>query len=100
MPPMLEAPDIFVVIGGEAERDVALRMVHRLRCGGYRVEYPLKIVGFGKQFRIAGQSGARVALIIGEDERVAGKVKLRDMRDGGETLLPIDQVDNWLREHL
>ncbi len=79
--------DAYVVIGGEAERVVALRDVARFRAQGIKVDYGLKQQGFGKQFKTAGASGARFALIYGQEEVAAGKLKLRDMSSGEEELV-------------
>jgi histidyl-tRNA synthetase len=83
--------DVYVVIGaGARERAAALAAVAKLRAADASVDYPLKESGFGKQFKAADQSGARLALIFGPDEVNAGQVKLRDMRTGVEELLGDD----------
>jgi histidyl-tRNA synthetase len=87
LPEVMDAPDFVLVIGGERERTAALHLAAQLRLQGYRVSYPLKLIGFGKQFKAAGQSGARAALIFGSEEVAAGKVRLRDLRSGEEALL-------------
>jgi histidyl-tRNA synthetase len=83
-PKYVSAPDLYLVIGGEAERKAALGDIYLLREAGYRVDYPLKQTGFGKQFKTADQSGARLALIYGEDEVAQRMVKIRDLRKGEE----------------
>ncbi len=80
--------DFFAVVGGEHERSCALEDAARLRAAGYRVDYPLKVSAFGKQFKLAGQSGARFALIYGSDEIERGVVKLQDLSSGEERELP------------
>jgi len=55
---------------------------------GYRVDYPLKDQGFGKQFKDANQKGARFALIYGTDEIEKGVVKVRDFATGAEQEYP------------
>lgn len=92
MPPLIDAPDCYLVIGGPAQRAAALKAACTLRAAGYRVEYPLKSVGFGKQFKLAGQSGARLALIFGEEEVAAGTAKLRNLQSGDEQSVPIDRL--------
>jgi histidyl-tRNA synthetase len=77
-------PDFFMIIGGSSERAVAMGDAAKLRAAGYRVEYPLKELGFGKQFKDANQKGARFALIYGSDELEAGVLKVRDLQDGNE----------------
>lgn len=87
-PPFVSAPDCYAVIGGPAERLAAFGGIQELRAAGYRVEYPLKNVGFGKQFKAAGDSGARLALIYGGDEVARGVVKVKDLRDSTEHEFP------------
>ena len=88
LPGVVSVPDIHVILGGTKERTVALSDIMCLRELGLRVEYPLKETGFGKQFKQAGQSGARFAMIYGSEELAADSVKIRDMVSGGELLLP------------
>ena len=64
------------------------------------MEYPLKELAFGKQFKAAAESGARIALIYGGDELAKGVVKLRDMRDRSEVEVPHDRVDEAVRDAL
>jgi len=84
MPDEVERPDFVAIIGGEAERKAALADASMLRESGYRVDCPLKLQGFGKQFKEANRKGARFGLIYGEDELAAGKVKVRDFASGAE----------------
>jgi len=77
-------PQVYAVIGGAEERQVALADVASLRRAGVRVDYPLKTVGFGKQFKAAAQSGARLALTYGSDELAAGTVRMKDLVSGEE----------------
>ncbi|MBO93514.1 MAG: histidine--tRNA ligase [Opitutales bacterium] len=77
-------PDLYLIAGGKEERGTALSDATRLRKAGYSVSYPLRGQGFGKQFREAGRSGADFALIYGEEELSAGKVKVKDLNSGVE----------------
>ena len=44
------------------------------------------------QMRSANKSGARYALFIGPDEAAKGAVKLKDMKDGVEQEVPLDEA--------
>ena len=88
LPDFKQGPDIYVVTGDEPERKAALVDIARLRSLGFSVEYALKDIAFGKQFKSAGQSGARLALIYGSAELAAGNVKIRDLSSGSETDVP------------
>ncbi len=98
MPAFVQAPDVYCVIGGEAERLAAFGDIHALRAAGYRVEYPMKEVAFGKQFKAAAESGAKVALIYGGDELAKGVVKLRDLTERSERDVPRAQVVATVRD--
>jgi histidyl-tRNA synthetase len=99
-PTLVEAPDVYVICGPGPARAAALRSVFALRQAGVRAEYPLRETGFGRQFKQADQSGARLAVIFGEDEVARGMAKLRDMRAGRETEVPADAVVATVREAL
>jgi histidyl-tRNA synthetase len=96
-PVISHAPDIYCVIGGEAERKAAFADIHSLRSGGYRVDYPMKDLAFGKQFKAAADAGAKVALIYGSEELAKGIVKLRDMGDRSEREFPASGVEAAVR---
>lgn len=98
MPTLVQAPDVYCVIGGEKERLAAFGDIQALRASGYRVEYPMKDVAFGKQFKAAAESGAKLALIYGGDELTKGVVKIRDLTDRSETEVPRDQVGATVRD--
>ncbi|MBC8348981.1 MAG: histidine--tRNA ligase [Verrucomicrobia bacterium] len=83
LPDYIDAPEIFIV-AGENERPTALRDVARLRQAGYSTAYPLKRQAFGKQFKEAGRSGAKFAIVYGEEEVLANKVKIKDLSSGAE----------------
>ncbi|MFZ9838296.1 MAG: histidine--tRNA ligase [Opitutaceae bacterium] len=100
LPPLVSAPDVFCVIGGAAERLAAFREIQALRAAGFRVEYPLREVAFGKQFKAAAESGARLALIFGGDELARGMVKVRDLGQRSEIEVPRDAVAAHVRDFL
>jgi histidyl-tRNA synthetase len=83
-PVVVAAPDVYCIIGGEAERLVALGDINALRAAGFRVDYAFKPAAFGKQFKAAAESGARLALIYGSDELARGVVKFRDLAERSE----------------
>ncbi len=84
----VNSPDVYVVIGGEPERAAAFGDIQTLRAAGLRVEYPFKELAFGKQFKAASESGAKLALIYGGDELAKGVVKIRNLGDRSESEVP------------
>lgn len=99
MPDVSQGTDIYVVIGGEAERKAAFGGIGALRAAGFRVEYPLKELAFGKQFKAAAESGAKLAIVYGGDELARGVVKIRDLGDRSEHEVPLDQVGAMVRDY-
>lgn len=98
MPTLVQSPDIYIVIGGEAERRAAFGDIQALRAAGFRIEYPFKDVAFGKQFKAAAESGARLALIYGSDELANGVVKFRDLRERSERDVAKGDVADAVRD--
>ncbi len=86
LPSYVTAPDIFV-IGGEDQGNEVLATASEVRKGGFSASYSFKQTGFGKQFKEAGKSGARYALVIGEEESSTGTITIKDLRSGGEEKL-------------
>lgn len=99
-PTYVNAPDVYVVIGGAAERLVAFADIQAVRAAGLRVEYPFKDLAFGKQFKAASESGAKLALIYGGDELAKGVVKIRNLTDRSEREVPRGEVLAVVRELL
>jgi histidyl-tRNA synthetase len=96
-PKVTQSPDIYCVIGGAAERRAAFADINRLRAGGYRVDYPMRELAFGKQFKAAAESGARLALIYGADELAKGVVKLRDLSERSEREVAATAIEDEVR---
>jgi histidyl-tRNA synthetase len=97
-PALSQAPDVVCVIGGPAERKVAFGDIHALRAAGFRVEYPFREAAFGKQFKAAAESGAKIALIYGSDELAKGVVRIRDLVDRSEHDVPRGEVASAVRD--
>ncbi|MGE0796165.1 MAG: histidine--tRNA ligase, partial [Acidimicrobiia bacterium] len=76
-PPGLDA-FVVDVTGGEVARD----LVAELRRAGLGADRAYDGRSMKSQMKQADRSGARVALIVGEDERAAGQVTLRPLAGG------------------
>jgi len=83
LPKYVLSPDVFVIFD-EQVRYHALKICNLLRKGGYATSYTLKGGGFGRQFKEAGKSGARYAVVLGEDEVKSEKIKVKDLKSGTE----------------
>src|SRR5216117_3295656 len=79
--------DIYVVIAKEQCRADALGQIQQLRDRGYLVDYPLTSEKVGKQFQLAEQLGARIAVLFGDEWP---QLKLKDMSSGEQQLVSRD----------
>jgi histidyl-tRNA synthetase len=84
--------DAFVAVVSADLRDHALRLCKDLRSAGLRVEADLRGGSLKSQLRRANRSGARVALVVGHDERERGMVQLKDLRGELQELVPVAEV--------
>ncbi len=78
------APDAYLVHAGDAATKWAPQVAEQLRDKGLAVVLHCGGGSFKSQMKKADASGARFALIIGEDEAVAGELTLKPLREGGE----------------
>lgn len=77
------APDAYLLAQGEGAFGYGLLLAEVLRAAGYAVLQHAGEGSFKSQMRRADASGARLALIVGEDEMRAGEVSVKPLRGAG-----------------
>jgi histidyl-tRNA synthetase len=96
-----DAPDAFVVHVGDAATKLALATAERLRDAGLAIVVNASGGSFKSQMKKADASGARWALIVGEDEAVAKRIGLKPLRVPGEQIaLPPEEIAAHLQARL
>jgi histidyl-tRNA synthetase len=103
--PAAQTPDVFVMAQGDAAQRTALVLAERLRDSlpGRGVVVHCGSAKFKTQFRRADESGARIAIVIGDDELARGVVALKPLRgaESTQTEHPVAElparVDEFLR---
>ena len=94
--PATEAADApvqaFVVALGEEAARAAFRVVTELRSTGIGADMDLSGRGMKGQMKGADRSGARYAVIIGDDELGAGEATIRDMTSGEQRRVPFAEI--------
>ncbi|MEB3176439.1 MAG: histidine--tRNA ligase [Synechococcus sp.] len=94
----VQAPDVVVVSQGETAEALAVPVARQLRQASMVVELDLSGSGFGKQLKRAGKSGARWALLIGEQEASSGQLQLKDLQSGDSRAIALGALtDEWPR---
>lgn len=97
LPSYIMAPDLYLISGTE-QRISGIALVAATRKAGFAVSHSLKTTGFGKQFKEAGKSGARYALILGEEEKNQKKVKIKDLKSAEEITVEQTQLIHQLEK--
>ena len=84
--PPSDLPAVYLVSQGELARRYAFKVSEALRACGISVIQHCGGGSFKSQMKKADGSGARMAVIIGDDEASHDEVTLKDLRVGGEQL--------------
>ena len=94
-------PQVYVVAITGGERLPALRLASRLRAGeGLRTALDAREKSPRAQFKEAGRSGARFAVVLGPEEHAACRAVVRDLQGGEEVPVGLEALGSWLRERL
>lgn len=90
-------PRVYAVVPSPAALVPAMTVVETLRAAGIAVMMNAGFAGMKSQFKRADASGARYALIFGDDEVARGEVALKDLRDAAATQrsLPLAGAAAW-----
>ncbi len=94
--PVPPSPAVFIAYLGQEAKDEALKLASLLRKSGHGVTLTLGDRSLKAQLKQANSTGARHAVIIGEDEVRGGTVLLRDMDKGEQETIPLDKVTEVL----
>jgi histidyl-tRNA synthetase len=84
-----------ILLGEEAEKQ-GLRLAESLRNAGVRIECNCGGGGLKAQLKRADRSGARHALLLGEEEVRHGTVTIKDLRDGAQRTVAQGELANLL----
>ncbi len=86
------APDVYLVLAGAAAEGLGLRIAEQLRdaVAGLKVETNCGGGGFKSQLKRADRSGARYAVILGDEEVARGVAAVKALRDeSGQREVPL-----------
>jgi histidyl-tRNA synthetase len=81
--------DVFLVFITQEDLPHVLSLAHSLRDVGLRVEYALSPQAVGKQLKLADARHARLAAVLGPDERARGDIALKDLQSGSQEMVPL-----------
>ena len=92
--------DCYVVPLGEESYEDAFGLVSQIRSLGYKADLPPRAVKLTAAFKRAERAGARFVLILGENEREAGKVQIKDQRTKNQEEVLIEDLAEYLDERM
>ncbi len=76
------------------------RLPTSLREAGLRVEYALSPQAVGKQLKLADSRNARLAVVVGPDERARGEIVVKDLRSGSQETVPSQSTVDIIRARI
>lgn len=91
--------DVYVIASGQGVQSAAMQLAEKLRDEAPELRLMTNFGGgnFKKQFARADKWGARIALVVGEDEVKAGQVVIKDLRSGDQQMLAQTEAAAALR---
>jgi histidyl-tRNA synthetase len=96
-PDIKESPWVYLALLGEEAQRKGLILQHRLRSLGITTQMDYSDQGLKKQLKLAHKLGAPLVVIMGEDELKTQRVILRDMLQGTQEDVPLEQLTDTLK---
>lgn len=94
-------PQVYVAAPGEASMTAALLLAERLRDVGLRAQCDVGGGSLKSQLKRADRSGARLALLLGEEERTRGVVAVKDLRrDSVQVEIAASDIADYVEQKL
>jgi len=87
--------DIYIVNSGESTLKYANNIAHKLRDLNIRVLMDMQRRSFKAQFREADKFQAKYCIIIGENELVANKLTIKNLRNGEQNEISVDLLNTY-----
>jgi histidyl-tRNA synthetase len=95
-PPAEPTVDVFLVAISQDDIAEVLGLARELRDAELRTEYALAPQAVGKQLKLADTRGARVAIVVGPDDRARGEVMVKDLRGKGQVAVARPSVRDYV----
>jgi len=84
--------EVFVVPLGPAARRRSVSLLAQLRAAGIAGDMAFGDRGLKGAMRAADRSGARFAIVLGERDLAAGAASVKDLRDGTQQAVPLEEL--------
>lgn len=84
--------EVFGVPLGTAAKTEMVKLAHALRAAGIRVDMVYGDRGIKGSMKAADRSGARIALVLGDEDLAAGTIAVKDLSNGEQTSVAMEGV--------
>lgn len=84
--------EVFGVPLGAAAKTEMVKIAHALRAAGIRVDMVYGDRGIKGSMKAADRSGARIALVLGDEDLAAGTIAVKDLSNGEQTSAAMEGV--------
>lgn len=95
--PEPQGPDLFIAYTGNEAKTYTFALANKLRFNGIKVERDNLDRSLKAQMKYANKINAKFVVIIGEQEMTENKVKLKNMFDGTEVEIKVDEIEDKIK---
>jgi histidyl-tRNA synthetase len=89
--------EVYIAPMSDSERSIAINIASKLRGEGISVEFDIMGRGLKSQLKYANKVSAKYLLVIGEQERLSGEFKLKDMDLGAEETITVNAIGAYVK---
>ncbi len=100
LPAQTSSIDVFLAFITPEDLPHVLTLAHQLRNAGLRVEFALSPQAVGKQLKLADSRNARLAVVVGPDERKRDQIMVKDLRSGSQESVSLQSVVNTIKARI
>lgn len=93
-----QKPKVYLVTLGNEARIAGIKIIMKLRNSSISSEFDPDKTSMNAQMKAANKTGAKFALILGEDELKSDKIILKNMENGEQENINITDITNNLKD--
>ncbi|WP_017472667.1 histidine--tRNA ligase [Amphibacillus jilinensis] len=98
--PIAQGLDCYVVSIGEKSELKAVELVHQMRLAGIQVDKDYLSRKMKAQFKTADRQQAKWVVILGDEEILNKEAMVKNMDNGEQTAVKLDQLISYIKERL
>ena len=90
--------DVYAMVMDKADLLKGLKIADKIRSRGYNVDFDLQVRKLKKNFEYADALGIPYVVVLGEDEIAAEKITVKDMRNGTQQTVAVEDLTLELQD--